>query len=73
MFGVKYGSGSFAGISVVKRAPASAGDSFHPRLRRSPWRRKWLLTLVFFPGKSHEQRSLAGYSPRRPKESDTTE
>ena len=36
MFGVKYGSGSFTGISVVKRAPASAGDSFNPRLRRSP-------------------------------------
>ena len=29
-----------------------------------PWRRKWQPTLVFLPGKSHEQRSLAGYSPR---------
>ena len=28
-----------------------------------PWRRKWQPTLVFLPGKSHEQRSLAGYSP----------
>ena len=27
-----------------------------------PWR-KWQLTLVFLPGKSHGQRSLAGYSP----------
>ena len=28
---------------------------------------------VFLPGKSHEQRSLAGCSPWGPKESDTTE
>ena len=29
----------------------------------SPWRRKWQPTPVFLPGKSHGQRSLAGYSP----------
>ena len=28
-----------------------------------PWRKKWQPTPVFLPGKSHEQRSLAGYSP----------
>ena len=27
------------------------------------WRRKWQLTSVFLPGKSHGQRSLVGYSP----------
>ena len=27
------------------------------------WRRKWQPTPVFFSGKSHVQRSLAGYSP----------
>ena len=27
------------------------------------WRRKWQPTPVFLPGKSHEQGSLAGYSP----------
>ena len=27
------------------------------------WRRKWQLTPVFLPGKSHGQRSLAGYTP----------
>ena len=27
------------------------------------WRRKWQPTPVFLPGKSHGQRSLAGYSP----------
>ena len=29
-------------------------------------------TPVLLPGKSHEQRSLVGYSPRGRKESDTT-
>ena len=28
-----------------------------------PWRRKWHPTPIFLPGKSHGQRSLAGYSP----------
>ena len=37
-----------------------------------PWRRKWHLTPVFLQGKSHGQRSLAGYSPRGCKELDTT-
>ena len=30
-------------------------------------------TPVFLPGKSHGQKSLAGYSPQGHKESDTTE
>jgi len=34
-----------------------------------PWRRKWQLTPVFFPGKSHGERSLEGYSPWGSKES----
>ena len=38
-----------------------------------PRRRKWQFTPVFFPGESHGQRSLAGYSPQDHKESDTTE
>ena len=29
-----------------------------------PWRRKWQSTPVFLPGKSHGQRSLAGFNPR---------
>ena len=36
---------------------------FNPWSRKIPWRRKWQLTLIFLPGKSHGQRSLAGYSP----------
>ena len=31
--------------------------------RKIPWRRKWQPTLVFLSGKSHGQKSLAGYSP----------
>ena len=37
------------------------------------WRREGLLTLVFFPGKFHEQKSLAGCSPWDHKESDMIE
>ena len=32
-------------------------------VRKIPWRRKWQLTPVFWPGKSHGQRRLVGYSP----------
>ena len=32
---------------------------FDPWVRKIPWRRKWQLTAVFLPGKSHGQRSLA--------------
>ena len=46
---------------------------FDPRVGKIPWRRKWQPTPEFLPGKFHEQRSLAGYSLRGPKESDTTE
>ena len=38
-----------------------------------PWKREWLPTPVFLPGKSHRQRSLAGYSPWDCKELDMTE
>ena len=37
-----------------------------------PWRRKWQFTPVFLPEKSHEQRSLVGYSPWGHKEADLT-
>ena len=36
---------------------------FNSWVRKIPWRRKWQPTPVFLPGKSHGQRSLAGYSP----------
>ena len=36
---------------------------FDPCFLKILWRRKWQPTLVFLPGESHAQRSLAGYSP----------
>ena len=46
---------------------------FDPLLGKIPWRSKPLPSLVFLPGKSHGQRSLAGYSLWGHKESDMTE
>ena len=37
------------------------------------WNREWQPTKVVLPGKSHGQKSLTGYSPWGPKQSDTTE
>ena len=36
---------------------------FNPQIRKMPWRRKRQPIPVFWPGESHRQRSLAGYSP----------
>ena len=56
----KYGD-SQGLASVVKNPPANAEDvGLIPELGRFPWRRKWQPTPVFFLGKSHGQRSLAG-------------
>ena len=44
-----------------------------PWVRKIPWRKAQQPTAVFLPGKSHGQRSLAGYSPQGHKESDMTE
>ena len=46
---------------------------FNPWVRKLPCRREWQPTPVFLPGKSHEQRSLVGYSPWGYKELDMTE
>ena len=46
---------------------------FNPWVGKSPWRKKWQPTPVFLPGGSPAQRSLVGYCPWGPKESDTTE
>ena len=62
---------------MVKNLPAKAGDARDeraagsiPELGRSPGGGHGKSTPVFFPGESHGQRSLAGYSPGRHK--DTT-
>ena len=50
---------------MVKNLPAKAGrlkgHGFNPWVRKIPWRRKWQPIPVFLSGKSHGQRSLAGY------------
>ena len=62
----------FPGSSVVKNPPANAGNvGLIPGSRISPGEGKWQPTAVFLPGKSHGQRSLAGYTPWGHQESDT--
>ena len=46
---------------------------YEPWVGQISWRREWLHTPVFLPGKSQGQRRLAGYSPWDCKESDTAE
>ena len=45
---------------------------FDPWVRKILWRRKWQLTPVFLPKKSHGQRSLVGCSPKGNRELNTT-
>ena len=48
--------------SAGKDSACNAGDPGSiPGSGKIPWRRKWQPTPVFLPGKSHGQRSLAGY------------
>ena len=48
----------------VKHPPKFRGrHQFDPWVGKIPWRRAWQPTPVFLPGESHEERSLAGYSP----------
>ena len=57
-----------------KESPCNAGDvGLIPGSGRNPWRRKWQPIPVFLPREFYGQRSLVGYSPWDPKESDTTE
>ena len=42
-------------------------------MEKIPWRWAWQPTPVFLPGKSHGQRSLAGYNPWGHKELETIE
>ena len=57
-----------------KSQTANVGDArdngFSPWVGKIPWRRKWQPTPISCLGKSHGQRSLAGYSPWGSKESD---
>ena len=62
-------------VLVVKNPPANAGElrrGFDHWVRVIAWRRKWQATPAVLPGKSHEERSLFGYSLWGRKESDMT-
>ena len=50
-------------VAVVKNLPANARDARDVGLILGSGRSPRELTPVFFPGKSHGQRSLAGDSP----------
>ena len=54
----------FPGGSVLKTIRLQCRRrEFNSWVGKIPWRREWLCTQVFLPGKSLGQRSLAGYSP----------
>ena len=54
----------FPGVSVVKNLPAKSGDAgLIAGLGGSPGEGSGYPLLIFLPGESHGQRSLAGYSP----------
>ena len=59
---------------MVKNSPVNAGKKQVRSLDwEDPLRRAWQPTPIFLSGKSHGQRSLAGYSPWGHKELDATE
>ena len=66
----------FLGGSLVKNLTAMQKKRemwvFVPWVGKIPWKRKWQPTPLFLLGKSHGQRSLAGYSPWGCKELDMT-
>ena len=62
-----------SGKELVCHCRRHKRHGFDPWVRKIPWMRAWQPTPVCSPGKSHGQRSLAGYSPWGHKESDTTE
>ena len=69
--------GGFSGITNGEESASQCRRCkryrFEPWVGKIPWRRKWQPTPVFLPVKSHEQRSLVGYSPWGCKDSDVTD
>ena len=57
---------------MVKNSPAMQ-ETWIQTLDREDSLEKEIPTPVFLPGEFHGQRSLVGYSPWGPKESDVTE
>ena len=61
-FGWGFPSGS-DGKESACIAGATRDTGQDPWVGKIPWRKAWQPNPVFLPGKSHGQRSLAGYSP----------
>jgi len=57
--------GDFMGGSTSKEPTCQCRrhrrPGFEPWVGKISWRRKWQSTLVFFPEKSYEQKSLVSY------------
>ena len=70
---IRASPGGTSGKEPVCQRRTFKSLGFDPWVGKIPWRRKWQPTLVFLPGKSHGQRSLARYSSQERKESDMTE
>ena len=58
---------------MVKNPPAVQKTRVQSLVKKIPWRRDWLLTLVCLLGEFHGQRNLAGCRPRGHKELDMNE
>ena len=65
--------GGASGKEITCQCRRYERRSLDPWVWKIPWRRAWQPTPVFWPGESHEQRSLAGYSPKGSNELDMTE
>ena len=63
----------FPGGSDVKESVCNAGDQVRSLDQEDPLEKEIVPTLVFLPGKSNRQKSLAGYGPWGYKESDLIE
>ena len=71
--GPRYNRGLPKWLSGKEPACQCRRHAFNPWVRKIPWRKDRPPIPVFLPGESHEQRSLAGYSPWGQKESSMTE
>ena len=66
-------SGASLVAQMVKRLPAMRETWVQSLGQEDPLEKEMATTPVLLPGKFHGWRSLVGYSPWGPKESDTTE
>ena len=51
--------------SYGKEMPAVQETRFNPWVRKIPWRREWLPSLVILPQEFHEQKSLVAVQSMR--------